>query len=343
MKIPPLFPLSLTLVALAGCHPSAPPRETPPALPPAGVTTAPAGVGTNQAVEQVVGTVHPRTKTLVSAKVSGRVKTLVSRIGRTVKAGETLAELDAAEIAARVEQARAGLENAERELDRYRTLLEQKAVTRSEFDAVQARQRIAKAALAEAQSMQDYTTITAPFDGVIARQLADIGDLAAPGRPLLELESVGGLRFESDIPEALDDRIRLGENLSVQIDGVAAPLKATVAEIAPAANPLSRTLRVKLDLPQVPGLRAGHFGRLSIPVSVAANLRVPLSAVLQRGQMEIVFAAVDGRAQLRLVKTGKRYGDQVEILSGLDADEPVITSGHAQLRDGQPLTLHPPQ
>lgn len=332
-----LPPLAAWLVA--GCHRETPPAAGAPALPPAVVELAVAIVGTNQAVEQVVGTVRPRSSALVAAEVSGRLKSLRAAIGQRVTAGELLAEIDAAEIGARVEQSRAALDNARKELDRYQKLLEQKAVTQSEFDAVESRARIATAALAEAQTMLGYTRVTAPFAGVVARKLADAGDLAAPGRPLVELESLDGLRFEADVPEALASRVQAGEPMPVVVDGLDAGLTARVAEIAPAANPLSRTLLVKLDLPAQAGLRAGQFGRLAVPVKAAANVRVPTAAVLRRGQLEIVFVAVGGRAQLRLVKTGKRLGAGVEILSGLESGESVVVAGHAALREGQPLTV----
>lgn len=339
MKKHLLLSATLTTLALAGCHKQAPPGENRPDLPSATVQTALVSGGTNQAIEQVVGTVRARNTALVSAKVSGRVKTLVNQIGRAVKAGELLAEIDAAEIAARVEQARAGLDNATRELNRFQKLLDQKAVTLSEFEAVESRHRIAKAMVSESETMLSYTRVESPFDGVISRKLTDVGDLASPGRPLVEVEALGSLRFETDLAEALASRIHLGETLAVQIDGVAAPLRATVAEIAPAANPLSRTLMVKLDLPQNEDLRAGQFGRLSVPVKGNTNLRVPAAALVRRGQLEILFVAEQGKARLRLVRTGKRLADQIEILAGLEAGETIVTDGHAKLRDGQPLTL----
>ncbi|HTJ01112.1 MAG TPA: hypothetical protein VL527_19670, partial [Dongiaceae bacterium] len=94
-----------------------------------------------------------------------------------------------------------------------------------------------------------------------------------------------------------------------------------------------------LDLPTVTGLRTGQFGRVVMPVGETAALRCPATAIVQRGQMEIAFVAVNGHAELRLIKTGKTIGDEVEVVSGLDAGEKVVVSDVAQLLDGQPLTL----
>jgi hypothetical protein len=94
---------------------------------------------------------------------------------------------------------------------------------------------------------------------------------------------------------------------------------------------------VKLDLPTQPGLRAGQFGRVAMPVGETAALRVPVSALVQRGQLEIVFVVSHGQAQLRIVKTGKRIGNEVELVSGIEAGEKIVTEGAAGLLDGQPV------
>ena len=127
----------------------------------------------------------------------------------------------------------------------------------------------------------------------------------------------------------------------MRVSGVSNELAGTVSEIAPSADPNSRTFLVKLDLPPTPGLRAGQFGRVAVPVGETSALRVPASAVLQRGEMELVFVVVNGHAQLRIVKTGERVGDEVELVSGVDAGEQVVTEGAANLMDGQPVTIKP--
>ena len=119
----------------------------------------------------------------------------------------------------------------------------------------------------EAKTMLDYTLIVAPFDGVITRKLADVGDLAAPGKPLLQMENPDTLRLESDVPEALIDNVKLGDKLAVRIAGVASEIEGTVAEISPAADPNSRTYLVKLDLPGATGLRSGQSAASPFPLA----------------------------------------------------------------------------
>jgi multidrug efflux pump subunit AcrA (membrane-fusion protein) len=112
-----------------------------------------------------------------------------------------------------------------------------------------------------------------------------------------------------------------------------------VSEIAPNTDPGSRTFRIKVDLPPTPSLRPGQFVRLLVPVEERRSLRVPAAAVVQRGQLEIVFVAAHQIAQLRLAKTGRGFGDTVEILSGLDAGDSVVVAGADRLSDGQPLEV----
>ena len=129
--------------------------------------------------------------------------------------------------------------------------------------------------------------------------------------------------------------------MPVHISTLAAGLEGTICEIAPAADSGSRTFLVKLDLPHPPGVRAGQFGRVAMPVGKTSALRVPALAVVERGQMEIVFIVNAGHAQLRLVKTGQPIGAEVELVSGVTAGEQVVIENAAMLSDGQPLTIKP--
>jgi RND family efflux transporter MFP subunit len=323
---------------LAGCGgKSEPSNNTSSKLQTAQVRVQTVGAKPETITEEVVGTVRAKLHATLEAKVSGRIAQLPVVLGQRVKAGELMARLEAAEIAARLEQANASLEQAEREWKRSSALFGQQAVTRAEYEAAEARHRVAKGNAAEAKAMMGYVELLAPFDGVVTKKWADVGDLAAPGKPLVSIEDTSTLQLAADVPEAIASHVLPGATLQVHINAATGPLTGTVAEIAPAADPISRTSRVTLDLPRKPGLRSGQFARLRVPIGQSNSLRVPATAVVQRGQLELVFAVVNQSAQLRLVKTGKRIGDQVEILSGLDAGESVIIDGPTQLTDGQPV------
>ena len=336
------FPGILLAALLVGaCHrhdAAAPPAATPPAV---AVQLTAASLQSYQATEDVVGTVRSKQRAVIEAKVSGRLLQYLVAPGQPVQSGELLAELDVQESRARREQAKAVLDQAQRDLARQQQLILTNATSKQEFEAAAARAKVAAAGLSEADTMLGYARVTAPFDGVITRKLADVGDLAMPGKPLMELEAPRVLRFETDLPESLLDRIKLGATLAVTVPALPAPVPATVSEISPVADAVSRTFLVKLDLPAAAGLRPGQFGRVAVPVAATELLLVPRQALLKRGQMEAVFVVRDHRASLRLVKTGKVLADKLEILSGLEPGDAIVTSEASQLTDGQPVTPQP--
>jgi RND family efflux transporter MFP subunit len=293
------------------------------------------------ATEEVVGTVKARLRATVEAKVSGRIEKMLVAPGQAVKTGELLAQLDGREIQARLDQAITSREQLSRDTERLRRLLANDTVSPQEFETVESRYRVAVASVTEAETMLGYARVAAPFAAVVTRKLADVGDLAAPGKPLVELEDPSALRLEADVPEALITRIRLGDKLPVRVATSSDGLEGIISEIAPAADPATRTFLVKLDLPPATTLRSGQFARVAVPVGETSALRVATSAVLQRGQMELVFVETNRVALLRLVKTGKRVGGEVELVSGVEAGERVVIEGAAQLRDGQPVEIRP--
>lgn len=329
----------LAAALLAGCGPKAGPSGAVETLPVAHVRVQPVESLQRLATEDVVGTIRPRLRAVIEAKVSGRIEQMLVAPGQTVKAGQLLVQLDAREIQARYDQARALREQADREFKRREALLKDKLISQAEFDAADAQLRVADAAVKEAETLLGYIRVAAPFDGVITAKRADVGDLAAPGRALLEMEDPKTLRLEADVPEALMGRISLGDKLALRVPAIGAHLEGTVSEIAPVADPNSRTFPVKLDLPPGAGLRSGQFGRLAVPVAEVNAIRVPASAVIVRGQMEIAFVVVNGKAQMRLVKTGKHLENEVEIVSGLNPGETLVVEGVARLMDGQPVEV----
>lgn len=337
-------PLAFAMMAagcalvVAGCSHETHSREQAP-LPEATVAVARVERHEHPTYEEVVGSVQSRQRTEIGPKLSARVEAIQVVPGSVVAAGDLLVQLDDREVQASVDQATATLEQAENDLGRFTRLLEEESVTQAEFDAVQARQRVARAALEAAETMLAYTRIVAPFDGVVTHKRAEVGDLALPGRPLVVLEDPNALRFDADVPEGLIATLSLGTELSVSVAAVANPLPGRISEIAPAADPQSRTFRVKLDLPPTDGLRLGQFGRMSVPVKGRPALTVPLSALVVRGQMEMVFVVQDGKARMRLVKTGKDLGDNVELLSGVDEGDTVVVDGLKGLLDGQPVNV----
>jgi len=333
------FFLAALVGAVAGCGAKPPLVHEPAALPAVSVRVQ---TVTNQlvtAIEEVSGTVRTKVHATLEAKLSGRLEQVPVHLGQAVHAGDLLARLDAKEIQARLDQAEAALDQANRDWTRITALLAQQTISRAEADTAQARQRVAQAAVVEARTMLGYVEVVAPFDGVVTRKWAEAGDFATPGKPLIELENPADLQLEADVPESLAARLQLGARLAVRAEAVTGDWAGVISELAPAADPASRTFRVKLDLPPTPGRLSGRFARLLVPAGEGVALRVPATAMVRRGQMEMVFVVAQQRAVLRLVRTGGRIGDELEILAGLDAGEVVVVDGAARLSDGQSVSI----
>lgn len=303
------------------------------------VRVQPIALQTAEELEEVVATVRPRLRATLEARVAGQITELPVVLGQQVKAGDLIARLNAPEIQARLDSARANLELAEKEWKRASTLFEQQAATRVEHEAAEARHNVALAGMAEAKSMLSYIEIAAPFAGRITRKHVDRGDLAGPGKPLVDMEDPSALEVEAFVPEHLAGSLEVGTMLSIQVKDGAPALQAKVRELAPAADPLSRTLQVRAELPGSAGLGSGRFARLLVPIGKRESLRVPLSAIVHRGQLDLVFSVEEQKARMHLVRLGRTTGDEVEVLSGLTAGSHVVIGGATQLIDGQPVNL----
>lgn len=244
--------------------------------------------------------------------------------------------------------AKAERDRAEAAFTRTRTYLEAKAATLQDMEQAEATFRQAGArleqaekavmeadagikqaakAMEEARIALSHTTIKAPDAGEVVRRLAEPGDLATPGKPLLLLQTRGKLRLEALVPESLIRRIRLGSALDLKIDALERVISGTVEEVVPSADPMTRTILVKAALPEDHELFPGMFGRLLIPFRESRVVLIPKKALRRIGQLEVVTAQADGRWQEIFVTTGKAMGDQVEVLSGLKGDETVALDG----------------
>jgi RND family efflux transporter MFP subunit len=160
-----------------------------------------------------------------------------------------------------------------------------------------------------------------------------------PGAPLLTIEREGAYRLEASVEESRLSAIRVGQAVSVTLDGTDRRIEARVSEIVPTVDAASRSYTVKIDLPAVPALRSGAFGRASFSLGSRSPLTIPADAVTERGQLQSVVVAENGVAHTRLITTGQKSKDQVEVLSGLTAGEMVIFPVPPGLSDGAAVEI----
>lgn len=200
---------------------------------------------------------------------------------------------------------------------------------RESLKEAQAGIRQAEKAMEGARIVQDYTIIKSDAGGEVVERLAEPGDMAFPGKPLVLLQTRGALRLEALVPEGIIDRVKTGETLKTVITALDLTLEGSVAEIVPSADPATRSFLVKLDLPQTRGLYPGMFGRLLIPVEKVSVVWIPVTALKRVGQLEMVTARLNDRWTRIYVTTGRVRNDRVEILSGLDGGEMIAVPGDA--------------
>lgn len=338
-----LLASTLALAFLAGCGRHAEPASTvSPNLPPAKVRLATIHAEQLAAMTEVTGTVRPVQRASLAAKVMGAIDEMPVTLGQRVRAGDLLVRIAAGEISARVVQAQSQLNAARRDLERERDLLGKGASTADMVKGLEDRFAGAQAMVHEAEIMLGYATVRAPFDGVIARKLANAGDFASPGLPLLEIEGLANFQVEAGLPDSLAAKLAVGSSLTVELPAAGVSFPGRLAELSSAADGSVRTVAAKITVPAGTVVRSGEFARVQVPGAPARTLLAPAAAVTTLGQMERVFVAGDGnRAILRLVKTGATRGDRIEILSGLDDGERVIVGAPAGLREGQPLEILP--
>ncbi|MBL0217548.1 MAG: efflux RND transporter periplasmic adaptor subunit [Myxococcales bacterium] len=327
------------LVVLAGCR-SSKHHEPEDHLPASrAVHAEPARMVTRMVGEEVIGTVRARDTVELSPTVMGKLAELHCVLGSRVKAGDVIARLSVQELNARLDQARETLAQADLELARVTRLHASGALPGADYDAAVSRHRIAEAARAEAAAMAGYATMRAPFAGVVTAKLANAGDMAMPGKPVCVIEDPSSLRFEATVPENLARAFEHAPGIQVRLDVIDAAITATVAEISPNADAISRTVLVKLALPPDPRLRAGAFGRATVPASEVHALTVPVRAVVRHGQLEAVYVVADGAARMRLVRTGRSAEERIELRSGVRDGELVVIDAPDALVDGQPVTV----
>jgi len=338
---PVRFLLSLSVLALlAGCADRRAP-ETAANLPPVRVHVAPIHAVAVPGLVDIAGTVRPVQRAQIAAKVMGVIADLPVALGQRVKAGDLLVQISAGEISARAAQAESQLNQARRDLTRERELLGKGASTPDMVKNLEDRYAMTEAMVREAQVMLGYTAVRAPFDGVVARKLAHPGDLAAPGQPLLEVEGTADFQIEAGIPDSLAARLAPGASLAVDVPAAGANFSGRLVELSSAADPMTRTVAAKIAVPADAAVGSGQYARVQVAGAPITVLLAPAGAVSVLGEMERVFVAENGRAVLRLVKTGAARGGQVEILSGLADGDPVVTDPPAGLREGTPLELQP--
>jgi multidrug efflux pump subunit AcrA (membrane-fusion protein) len=381
---------------LAGCGSKKAEHEaTPRPAEPVAVSGMQFAAVTTEAVplvRELAGSVQAAVVSQVSARIMGQALAVLAAEGDVVKKDQLLVRLDDRELRAKLLQAEAGLRQAEaglqqasagrrqaeaglnqaeaqRELamathERYKALLDGRAVTRQEYEQVAAQDRMAQGAVAqaegavaqaggavaqaesavvqagsaveEARTWLGFAEVHAPAAGrVIARKI-DAGSMATPGAPLFVIEQEGRLRLELPVDSTLSGSVARGTPLAVSIEAAGFTGTVPVTDVVAAGDPVTRTFIVKADLPANPGLRSGQYARVTLTLGTREAVTVPETALVRRGQLDGVFVVETGdRLAYRIVQVGRATAPgRREILSGLSTGERIVVSGVDRANDG---------
>ncbi len=347
------FPLGArSAAAAAAALLLAPAAWSAPAVPGPGLTVptvavAPAAVGGSLEFDGSLQAVRQAT---VAAQSAGNVLALLVRAGDTVRAGQVLARLDDRDSAAGLARSDAGVIQAEAEArnarlaaERSRELRAQGFISQAALDNAETQARAAQAGLQQAEGARrqaalahGFTTVTAPFDGVVLATHLEAGDLASPGRPILTMYAPGALRAVVQVPASRAAALRGPAQATVELPAAGGQATRWVAPLRqtelPGADPVAQTVEWRLDLPADAAGRPGQSVRVRIagapaPTAAAAPagpLTVPAAALLRRGELTAVYVAREGRFTLRAVRAGGETVDgRVTVLAGLAAGEAV--------------------
>ena len=323
----PWLPL-LTLIAL------------PLGVSAAPLATAPVEYRDVESTWDSLGVAEAERQSTISAQIAGRIVAINFRAGDTVQQGQvimridpTTANQDVAGMQARVHEAEVQLDNARKQYERVKELYGQKYVSQAQMDkaeadfkSAQAQLNTIKAGLGQSAAQRNFTTVVAPYSGVMSALLVEVGEMASPGKPLATGYDPANLRVSAQVPQSRLDSIRNGGKAYVEIPGQASWTAARSVTILPSADPRTQSSEVRAILPpDSHGLLPGQFSRVHFVTGSVRRLVVPTAAILRRSELTAVYVLpASQKPQLRQVRLGQTVpGGLSEILAGVSAGERI--------------------
>ncbi len=288
----------------------------------------------------------------IMAKSVGTILNIKVKAGDFVKKGQSLLTIDSSDINSKLQQAKGALAQAEAALtiatnnyNRFKELYKKNACSKVELEQMEFQYNKAKGAVEmargavnEAKAYLKYSRVDAPFDAIIVERLVNVGDFAAPGRPLFRIIDPKDLRFDCTIGESDAKYVKLGDKVKVKLDSIDEKIDGTVSEISGGSDFLTHTYTVRIAIPFDERIKAGMYGVAYFNLIPGEKILVPEKCILHRGELDIVYTVdKNGKAKLTLVRLGKKFGDKYQVLSGLNGDETVACENLSKISDGVKL------
>jgi len=286
----------------------------------------------------VSGPIEPIRIVAISSQMSGTIRTLAVQEGASVRRGALVATLDAREVTAQLERARAALANAQSRHDRTKKLLERKLTTDAEYEQSLADLNVAQSDVRLWETRHGFTRITAPSSGVVTARLVEVGGTVAANQKILEVADVSTLVVRLRVSDLDVVHLHVGDRVDVAVDAYpGAAIEGRIRRIFPSADN-SRLVPVEITIGRRPVgvvLRPGFLARVSLPL--AGNrlvLAIPASAVAVGEEAPYVFVVRGDSVERRTVRTGTTSAAWVEVIEGLAEGDRVVVGGQTTLRTG---------
>lgn len=272
------------------------------------------------------GVVEAVRQATVAAQVAGRVVEVRADAGKAVKQGELLMRLDAREAAESVAGAQAQLAQARAAYERTKSLVAQKFMSPAALDQAEAAWKAAQAGAGASGASLSHANVTAPLSGIVAQRHTELGEMAAPGKPLVTVFDPKGLRVVASVPQYKLAEVRKHAKATVEFPETGQWIDAVRVEILPAADPRSHTVTARLSLPEsLPGVIPGMAVRAHFVAGQGRKLTIPATAILRRGEVTATYVVDDkGQSRLRQIRLGEAVaGGEIEVLAGLAAGDTI--------------------
>ncbi len=303
------------------------------------------------------GKVEAAKSTNISTRMMGYVDKIYVKVGDKVREGQLLISVNNADVSAKLAQvnahiaeATAAFTNAKKDFNRYTALFKENSASQKELDDITANYTMAKARLESAKQMKNevnaqigYANIRAPFNGVVTNKFINAGDMANPGMPLLEVESPVKYQIMAMVPESEIIEIKNGTAVTVQVKSVDKMITGKVTEVSTSSKNTGGQFPVKVILDESDTqIRSGMYATVQFPIAkstTSSAIMIPVDAIIKNGQLTGIYTVSQSNtALLRWVRLGRTFGDKVEVLSGLTADEQFIVSAEGKLYNGAKIS-----
>lgn len=294
---------------------------------------------------EALGEAKARQSVVITSTTTEQITRVLFTSGQSVRAGQTLVQLEAGEQAAGALQAQASLRQAQRDYARQKTLFDKGFVARARLDDAQAAVDVARAALGAEQARQGDRVIRAPFSGVIGLTDAAPGQLIAPGTPIATLDDLTVIRVDFEVPERHLSALREGQGIEATAEAFGTePVRGRIARIDTRVDPATRAITARAEFANPGGrIKPGMLMRVAIERGSRQAPAAPEAAVQFEGDAAYVFKIVSQGertvAQRADVRVGGRAGGFVEILDGARSGERIIADGVNRVQPNQPVTV----